>query len=105
MGIFLGDVGHQPEIVLDEQLARGFIAGLYTKNERFFLLGGELPDGMRVADDAFDEEGEGIAVRVVEEDDLYLRDYVNAGIRELQQIAAEHGLKPDELRVCFAYDC
>ena len=73
--------------------------------DAFFLLGGELPDGMRVADDAFDEEGEGTAVRVVEEDDLYLRDYVNAGIRELQQIAAEHGLHPDELRVCFAYDC
>ena len=70
----------------------------------FFLLGGTLPDEMRVADDTFDEEGEGIAVRVVEEDDLYLRDYVNAGIRELQQIAGEHGLKPDELRVCFAYD-
>lgn len=72
--------------------------------DAFFLLGGTLPDEMRVADDTFDEEGEGIAVRVVEEDDLYLRDYVNAGIRELQQIAAEHVLKPDELRVCFAYD-
>lgn len=72
--------------------------------DAFFLLGGTLPDEMRVADDTFDEEGEGIAVRVVEEDDLYLRDYVNAGIRELQQIASEHGLKPDELRVCFAYD-
>ena len=43
--------------------------------------------------------------RVVEEDDLYLRDYVNTGIKDLQRIAAEHGLTPDELRVCFAYDC
>lgn len=72
--------------------------------DAFLILGGEFPDGMRVADDAFEEEGEAVAVRVVEEDDLYLRDYVNAGIRELQQIAAEHVLKPDELRVCFAYD-
>lgn len=73
--------------------------------DAFFLLGGELPDGMRVVDDAFEEENEGIAVRVVEEDDLYLRDYVNAGIKDLQRIAAEYGLQPDALRICFAYDC
>lgn len=48
---------------------------------------------------------DGFAVRVVEEDDLYLRDYVNAGIKDLQQIAAVYGLQPDTLRICFAYDC
>lgn len=59
---------------------------------------------MRVDNEAFDEENEGIAVRVVEEDDIYLRDYANAGIKDLLQIAAEHGVKLNELRVCFAYD-
>ncbi len=72
--------------------------------DAFLLMGGLLPEGMRVADDAFDEDNEGIAIRVVEEDDLYLRDYVNTGIKDLQQIAAAYGLKPDALRVCFAYD-
>ena len=39
------------------------------------------------------------------EDDLYLRDYINAGIAELEKIAAAQHLQDDELRICYAFDC
>ena len=73
--------------------------------EQFLLLGGTLPDGMQVSDDAFDKDTNAMAIRTLEEDDIYLRDYVNKGIRHLTQIASSNGLKPDELRICFAFDC
>ena len=75
--------------------------------DAFYWLGGVLPEGLEITSDQLDEDetGECMIARVVEEDDLYLRDYVNTGIKDLQRIAAEHGLTPEELRVCFAYDC
>jgi len=72
--------------------------------DAFVQLGGVFPDEMIVDEGVCDADEEGIIVRVVEEDDLYLRDYVNAGIAELQKIAAGHSLNFDELRVCFAFD-
>lgn len=72
--------------------------------EQFLLLGGTFPDGMEVADDVFSKDTGAIAIRVLEEDDIYLRDYVNNEIRELTQIASAYSLKPNELRICFAFD-
>lgn len=72
--------------------------------EQFLLLGGSFPEGMQVSDDVLNKDADVIAVRVLEEDDIYLRDYVNEGIRQLSQIASSNGLKPDELRICFAFD-
>ena len=57
---------------------------------------------MQVSDDVFDKDTNAIAVRVLEEDDIYLRNYVNEGIRQLAHIASSNGLKPTELRICFA---
>ena len=75
--------------------------------DAFYWLGGVLPEGLEITADQLDEDetGECMIARVVEEDDLYLRDYVNTGIKNLQRIAEAHGLEPDELRLCFAYDC
>ena len=72
--------------------------------EQFLLLGGSFPEGMQVSDDVLNKAADVIAVRVLEEDDIYLCDYVNEGIRQLSQIASSNGLKPDELRICFAFD-
>lgn len=72
--------------------------------EQFLLLGGTFPEGMQVSDDVFDKDTNAIAVRVLEEDDIYLRNYVNEGIRQLTHIASSNGLKPTELRICFAFD-
>ena len=71
----------------------------------FYELGGKLPEEMEIATEAFDEDTKAVGVRVVDEDDLYLRDYINAGIAELEKIAAAQHLQDDELRMCYAFDC
>ena len=71
--------------------------------ELFERLGGVLPKGMHIASDMFDIDSVGI--RVFDEDDIHLRDYIYAGIHDLSLIAAEHDLREDELRICFAFDC
>ena len=71
--------------------------------ELFERLGGVLPKGMHIASDMFDIDSVGI--RVFDEDDIHLRDYIYAGIHDLRLIAAEHDLREDELRICFAFDC
>ena len=73
--------------------------------ETFHLLGGMLPDDMRVATETFDDDSDAVGVRVVDEDDLRLRDYVNEGVAELRRIAQELHLQDDELRICVAFDC
>lgn len=73
--------------------------------EKFHLLGGKLPEGMRVATETFDENSNAVGIHVVDEDDLRLRNYLNEGIAELKRIARERHLQDDELRICFAFDC
>lgn len=73
--------------------------------ERFYLLGGKLPEGMRIAEEAANADGETVEIRVMDEEDLRLRDYIDTGISELKRIAAEQKLPEDELRICFAFDC
>lgn len=73
--------------------------------EKFLLLGGRLPEEMQVVKETFDDACGAVGVRVVDEDDLHLRDFLNTGISALRQIAAEHGLQEDELRLCIAFDC
>lgn len=73
--------------------------------EKFYLLGGTLSEGMRITEKATDADSDSVGIRVFDEDDLHLRDYIDAGISRLKQIAAEHGLQADELRICFAFDC
>jgi len=73
--------------------------------EKFHLFGGRLPENMRVATETFDENSDAVGIRVVDEDDLRLRDFLNEGIAELRRIAREHHLQEDELRICFAFDC
>ena len=58
----------------------------------FYELGGKLPEEMEIATEAFDEDTKAVGVRVVDEDDLYLRDYINAGIAELEKIAEVSGV-------------
>lgn len=71
----------------------------------FHLLGGRLPDGMVVAMETFDDDSDAVGVRVTEADDLFLRDYINAGIAELEAIAKAHHLQDNDLRMCYAFDC
>lgn len=69
----------------------------------FERLGGVLPGGMHVTTGPFDDGSVGI--RVFEEDDIHLRDYIYDGIHDLRLIAEEHELCENELRICFAFDC
>ena len=71
--------------------------------ELFERLGGVLPKGMHVATGPLDDGSVGI--RVFDEDDIHLRDYIYTGIHDLRLIAAEHDLRGNELRMCFAFDC
>lgn len=73
--------------------------------ERFYLLGGRLPEEMRIAEEAADDDGDAVGIHVMDEENLRLRDYIDAGISELKRIAAEQKLQEDELRICFAFDC
>ena len=73
--------------------------------EKFHLLGGKLPEGMRVATETLDENSNAVRIHVVDEEDLRLRNYLNEGIAELKRIARERHLQDDELRICFAFDC
>lgn len=70
--------------------------------EKFHLLGGRLPEEMQVAMETFGDNNDAVGVRVVDEDDLHLRDYLNA---KLKQIAKAHHLQDSELRICYAFDC
>ena len=71
--------------------------------EIFQHLGSVFPEGMHVTTGPFDDGGVGI--RVFDEDDIHLRDYIYTGIHDLRLIAAEHDLQEDELRICYAFDC
>ena len=71
--------------------------------EAFQRLGGVFPEGMHVTAGPFDDGAVGI--RVFDEDDLRLRDYIYRGIHDLRLIAEAHQLREDELRICYAFDC
>ena len=45
-----------------------------------------------------------VGIRVADEDELYLQEYIQTGITELKRIAEKHDLQPQDLRVCFAFD-
>lgn len=72
--------------------------------EKFYQLGGELPEDMQIVRGRFYDNGDTVGVRVVDEDDIHLRNYINSGIDILRQIAAKHHLQEDELRICIAFD-
>ena len=73
--------------------------------EKFLSLGGILPKEMQIANETRIENSDIIGIHVLEDEDIYLRDYINTGISELKRIAHEHNLQADELRICFAFDC
>ena len=73
--------------------------------EKFYELGGELPEGMQIIAGNFDDSGNTVGVRVVDEDDICLRNYITSGVNMLRRIAEEHHLQEDELRICIAFDC
>ena len=55
--------------------------------------------------EAANDDGDAVGIYVMDEEDLRLQDYIDAGISELKRIAAEQKLPEDELRICFAFDC
>ena len=72
--------------------------------ERFQALGGVLPEEMYLDGDAADRDTSAVGIRVADEDEMYLQEYIHAGITELKRIAEKHDLQPQYLRVCFAFD-
>ena len=72
--------------------------------ERFQALGGVFPDEMYLDRDAAVRDASAVGIRVADEDELYLQEYIQAGITELKRIAEKYDLRPQDLRVCFAFD-
>lgn len=72
--------------------------------ERFQALGCVLPEGMYLDRDAAGRDASAVGVRIADEDELYLQEYIHAGIAELKRIAEKRDLQPQDLRVCFAFD-
>lgn len=72
--------------------------------ERFQALGGVLPEEMYLDGDAAGRDASAVGVRIADEDELYLQEYIQTGITELKRIAEKHDLQPQDLRVCFAFD-
>ena len=72
--------------------------------EQFQALGGALPEGMYLDGDAAGRDVSAVGVRIADEDELYLQEYIQTGITELKRIAEKYGLQPQDLRVCFAFD-
>ena len=72
--------------------------------ERFQALSGVLPEKMYLDGDAADRDTSAVGIRVADEDELYLQEYIQNGITELKRIAEKHDLQPQYLRVCFAFD-
>ena len=72
--------------------------------ERFQSLGGVLPKGMYLDGDAAGKDTSAVGIRVADEDELCLQEYIHAGITELKRIAEKHDLQPQDLCVCFAFD-
>ena len=72
--------------------------------ERFQALGGVLPEGMYLDGDAAGRDASAVGVRIADEDELYLQEYIQNGITELKRIAEKYTLQPQDLRACFAFD-
>ena len=72
--------------------------------ERFQALGGVLPEEMYLDGDAAGKDTSEVGIRVADEDELYLQEYIHAGIAELKRIAEKRDLQPQDLRICFAFD-
>ena len=72
--------------------------------ERFQALGGVLPKGMYLDGDAAGRDASAVGVRIADEDELYLQEYIQTGITELKRITEKHDLQPQDLRICFTFD-
>lgn len=72
--------------------------------ERFQALGGVLPEEMYLDGDAADRDTSAVGIRVADEDELYLQEYIQNGITELKRIAEKHDLQPQDLCICFTFD-
>ena len=72
--------------------------------ERFQALGGVFPDEMYLDRGATGRDASAVGVRIADEDELYLQEYIQTGITELKRIAEKRDLQPQDLRVCFAFD-
>ena len=72
--------------------------------ERFQALGGVFPDEMYLDRGAAGRDASAVGVRIADEDELYLQEYIQTGITELKRIAEKRDLQPQDLCVCFAFD-
>ena len=59
--------------------------------ERFQALGGVLPEKMYLDGDAADRDTSAVGIRGAEEDEMYLQEYIHAGITELKRIPSGCG--------------
>ena len=59
--------------------------------ERFQALSGVLPEKMYLDGDAADRDTSAVGIRVADEDEMYLQEYIHAGITELKRIPSGCG--------------
>ena len=66
----------------------------------FFELGGVLPEQM-----SLDKDDGKIYVEPLDEDELNVRDLIREGICQLKKIADKYGVKENEVKLAYAFDC
>ena len=59
--------------------------------ERFQALGGVLPEEMYLDGDTADRDTSAVGIRVADEDEMYLQEYIQNGITELKRIPSGCG--------------
>lgn len=67
--------------------------------EKFFELGGVLPDGMTT-----DPDGNGIYVEPMDEEDVWFMEFLEAGVGEIEEIAQKYDVSYEDIRMVFAFD-
>ncbi len=67
--------------------------------EKFFELGGILPDGMSLEQ----EEGK-IYVEPLDEEDVWFYEFLDEGINEIEEVALKHEVSNENIRMVFAFD-
>lgn len=67
--------------------------------EKFFELGGILPDGM-----SLEKEDGKIYVEPLDEEDVWFLEFLEAGIGEIENIAKKYDVTNENIRMVFAFD-
>ena len=67
--------------------------------EKFFELGGVLPEGM-----SLEKEDGKIYVEPLDEEDIWFYEFFDEGIKEIERIAEKYNVTSENIRMVFAFD-